>query len=498
MSIIKKVRNLLEPGEGLYQRTVRSGAWVSAIRIVSRGISIIRLIILARVLTPHDFGLMGIALLVMAALATFTETGFEVALVQSKKEIEEYLNVTWTVSVLRGLVLFVVLFFTARYVAVFFNAPEAATVVRAIGISILLQGFTNIGVVYFQKELKFNKQFVYQLSGTLADFVVSVSAALILKSVWALVFGLLASSTVRLIVSYLIHPYRPCLTSHLGKAKELFSFGKWILGSSILVFLVFQGDDIFVGKLLGVTLLSFYQMAYRFSNAPATEITHAISQVTFPAYSKLQDKLPSLREAYLKTLQLTAFISIPLAGGIFILAPEFTQIFLTQKWMPMVPVLQVLVLAGLLNSIGATAGSIVQGVGTPQINTKWQLIRFLVLAAFIYPLSIQWGIMGTSVAVVLSLTVSTVAMSFIVVKITQCRMKNFSKLIALPLIDTAIMVLLIFGLRTMLGTIGIGQFILLVIVGILGYFGMTYIQDRFYNYGMCSLIKESLSAFKAR
>ncbi|GAI54637.1 unnamed protein product, partial [marine sediment metagenome] len=196
-------------------------------------------------------------------------------------------------------------------------------------------GFVNIGVLYFQKELEFNKQFIYRASGTLADFVVAVAAVLILKSVWALVFGLLAGNFVRLIVSYLVHPYRPHFKLDLAKTKELFGFGKWILGSSILVFLITQGDDIFVGKLLGITFLGFYQMAYRISNAPATEITHVISQVTFPAYSKLQDNLPGLREGYLKTLQLTAFISIPLAGGIFILAPEFTTIFLGDKWMPM-------------------------------------------------------------------------------------------------------------------------------------------------------------------
>jgi len=496
LTIMKRVKNLLGPGEGLYQRTVRSGAWILALRMTGRGFSLITLVILARVLVPNDFGLMGIALLAMLTVETFSQAGYEQALIQKKENIQDYLNAAWTALVLRGLVLCVVLFFAAPYIAIFFNAPAAAPIIKVIGIASLLQGFTNIGVIYFQKGLEFNKQFFYWMSGTLASVIVAIPAALILRSVWALVFGLLAMNMVRLIVSYLIHPYRPRLSSDLGKVKELFAFGKWILGSSILVFLVFQGDDIFVGKLLGVALLGFYQVAYRFSNAPATEITHVISQVTFPAYSKLQDNLPSLRKAYLKTLQLTTFISIPLAGGIFILAPEFTQMFLGEKWMPMVPALQVLVLAGLLNSIGATAGSVFQAVGKPQINTKWQLIRLFVLAASIYPLSIQWGILGTSVSVVLSLLVSTVAFSSMVVKITQCGMKNYSKLIALPLINAIIMVLFIFGLKSTLNTVGMWQFFLLVIGGISVYFGITYLLDRFFNYGIRSLIKESLISLK--
>ncbi|MCD6270366.1 oligosaccharide flippase family protein, partial [bacterium] len=280
MKIKRVVNNLMEPGKTLSQRVVKGGFWVFLLRIVNRGFSLIRLVILARILSPNDFGLMGIALLTMATLDTFSQTGFQQALVQKKEDIKSYLDSAWTVLILRGFILFAILFFIAPYAAIFFDAPEAKSIIQVIGFAVLLQAFTNIGVIYFQKELEFNKQFIYQLSGTLADFIVAISAVLILKNVWALVLGLLAGSFARFVVSYLIHPYRPHLSFDLGRAKELFGFGKWVLGSSILVFLITQGDDIFVGKLLGVAALGFYQMAYRISNMPATEITHVISQVT--------------------------------------------------------------------------------------------------------------------------------------------------------------------------------------------------------------------------
>jgi len=315
--IKKIVNNLITPGETLSQKVVKGGFWVFFLRIVNRGFSLIRLIILARILSPSDFGLMGIALLTMSTLETFSQTGFQQALIQKKEDIESYLNSAWTVLIFRGLILFVILYLIAPYAALFFNVPEARPIIRVIGFSILFQAFTNIGVIYFKKELEFRKQFIYQFTGTLADFIVAVSAVLILKNVWALVLGLLAGNIVRCFVSYLIHPYRPHLSKDLVKAKELFGFGKWIMGSSILIFLVTQGDDIFVGKLLGTTALGFYQLAYRISNMPATEITHVISQVTFPAYSKLQDNIPKLREAYIKVLQVTTFLSFPIAGLIF-------------------------------------------------------------------------------------------------------------------------------------------------------------------------------------
>jgi O-antigen/teichoic acid export membrane protein len=117
---------------------------------------------------------------------------------------------------------------------------------------------------------------------------VSITLAFTLRNVWALVWGGLAASFVRLFMSYLIHPYRPRLSLARKELQELFGFGKWLLGSGVLVFLVTQGDDLFVGKVLGPAALGLYQMAYLISNLPATEISRTMAQVAFPAYSKLQ------------------------------------------------------------------------------------------------------------------------------------------------------------------------------------------------------------------
>lgn len=403
----------------LKQKAIKGGFWVFAVRIVSRAFSFLRLVILARLLVPEDFGLMGIALLSLATLETFSETGFQQALIQKKKNIKEYLNPAWTIQILRGMTLFIILFLLAPYAAVFFNAPLAKPIIQIISLSLLVQAFTNIGIVYFQKDLEFNKQFLYELGGTLTDFLVAISAALILRSVWALVIGFLAGSAVRLVVSYLIHPWRPRLDFDLIKAKELFGFGKWILGSSVLIFLVTQGDDILVGRFLGVVALGFYQMAYKISNLPATEITHVISQVTFPAYSKLQGNLSRLRGAYLKVLRATVLTTFPLAVLIFVFAFPLTKIFLGEKWLPIVPAMQILVFAGFLRAMGATTGPVFQAVGKPKIETRWQVVRLLVLAVFIYPLTIKWGIAGTSMVVLLSNLVSTLGFGFEAMRIIK-------------------------------------------------------------------------------
>lgn len=485
--------------ESLSSRAVKGGFWVFSLRIIQLIFQIIKLIILARILNPYDFGLMGIALLTIAVLETFSQTGFQSALIQKKKDIKSYLDVAWTILALRGFILFAILYLIAPSIAVFFRVPEARLIIQIIGISVLFQALTNIGVIYFQKELEFSKEFFYQGSGTLADFIVAVSAAIILKNVWALVFGLLVGKVVRCIVSYLIHPYRPRFHLNLEKIKELFSFGKWVLGSSILVFLLTQGDDAFVGRILGATMLGFYQMAYRISNIPATEITHVISQVTFPVYSKLQDNVSKLREAYLRVLQVTTFLSFPIAGLIFVFASDFTKIFLGDKWMSMVPAMQTLVLWGIIRSVGATTGPIFYSIGRPKVAAKLQFIQLSLLIISIYPLTTRIGILGTSLSVVFAAFITNILGACIVVRVTRCRMQDFSRIISIPLINTAIAILFILAIkRYWITSVELPGLMLLTIFAFAIYISMTYLFDKFLNYKAMSMVKNSALVFIKR
>ncbi len=146
-------KNDLHRPESLSKRVVRGGIWVFALRIVNRGLGFIRTIILARLLAPHDFGLFGIALLAIATLETFSQTGFQAALVQKKKNVEPYLDTAWTISAIRGIILFLILFSSAPLIANFFDSAQATLIIKVIAVSTLLSGFRNIGIIFFKKEL---------------------------------------------------------------------------------------------------------------------------------------------------------------------------------------------------------------------------------------------------------------------------------------------------------------------------------------------------------
>jgi O-antigen/teichoic acid export membrane protein len=486
--------------QDIKQRAIKGGFWVFTLRIADQTLALIRLVILARLLSPNDFGLMGIAVVTMGTVDTFSQTGFEIALIQRKRDTERYLDTAWTVGILRSVAIFATLYLIAPLASRFFNSPGSLNLIRAIGAALLFRGFANIGAVYFRKELEFNKQFIYIFSGRVADFTVAVAAAFTLRNAWVLVLAFLASDAVKLVVSYIMHPYRPRLRLDRAEAAELFGFGKWILGSGVITFLLMQGDKAFVGRFVGSTMLGFYQIAYRISNLPATEIAHVISRVTVPAYSKVQDSVARLREGYLKVVQVTAFASVPIAGVVFFLAHDITTVLLGEKWLPAVTAMRALALWGAIRSLTSTTEPVFVSVGKPRLLTKYMFLQISLLAALIYPFSNRWGILGTSVAVAAAGLISSWFFFNGARVITECRSRRLASLILVPVAAAAvggIPALALRPVRPLAGLVAI-DLVLVVAIYALTYLAATWLLGKLVGYDVRPVVREIIQALKIR
>jgi O-antigen/teichoic acid export membrane protein len=491
-TIFSGIFNKLRKPEGsLTGRAFAGSFWLFALRGAYEVFYLIRIVIIARILAPRDFGLLGIALLVVGTVETFSTTGFHDALIQRKETSKAELDIAWSLMIIRGAVLFLILYFSAPLAAGFFREPNSVLIIRVIAFTSLLQGFNNVGIVLFRKELEFYKQFLYQFVGVVADFVVSVSLAFILRNVWALVFGLVVGQLARCAMSYVLCSYRPSFRLQRKRARELFHFGKWVLGSTILLFLILQGDGFFVGKFLGVTLLGLYQMANRISNTPATELTHIISQVAFPVYAKLQDESVRLREAYLRIIQLIAFLSFPLAAFIFSLSPDFTKIFLGEKWMPMVPAMKVLAVAGLFRALGATGGPVFYGLGKPKLDTQINALRLVVMATLLYPLSIRWGIVGTAAAVLCSVVLATLGFFALSQRLTSCRARDYIRVFLFPVVGGFAVMVAIKGCQA-IGSHGIMGFSLAALTGLIVYLALALVWEKRFDYQISFFLRKGM------
>ena len=359
------------------------------------------LIILARLLEPRDFGLLGIALITLTATQQFSKIGLDTALIQKvERNIDAYLDTTWCLEASRGIIIAVVLFAAAPWVAAFFSEPAATSLIRVIAIGPLLLGLQNPGIVYFRKDIEFHKEFLYHVSGGLAQFLVGVGYALYSPTVWALIFAFIAGDILRFALSYVIHPYRPRPRFNRSHAMELIQYGKWITAGSIIYFLYRQGDDAFVGWYLSATSLGFYQYAYQIADTPSTEVAEIITKVSFPAYAQLQTNQAQLQQAILSTTRVTAFVTMPMAFGIALIAPSFVTAILGPSWSPMILTMQLLAFYGLCHAITRNFGSIWKAIDRPDLIAKLGAVRVVCIAILIWPATAAWGIEGTALVVV--------------------------------------------------------------------------------------------------
>lgn len=426
MSIRKKREASGQPPKTFTERVVGSLSWTFVGRIAGRSLQLIKFIVLARLLTPEDFGLFGIAMLALALMETFSSTVFEKALIQRQDNVSGFLNVAWTVQISRGVIFASVLFLSAPYIAGFFQESQAVPILRMLCLIEIAKGSKNIGIVYFQKNLEFRKQAIYEVFGHFIGLVTGVILALQTRSVWALVWASLAAEFSRTILSYFLHPYRPSLSMNWNQVSQLFQFGKWLLGGSIVGLLAQKADRFILGRLLGAAALGFYNMADQIGGMLPTEFTHMTNVVMMPAYAKVQNEKTRLGRGFLQFFEVTLIIVGPLCAFIFIAAPEIVLALLGDAWQEMIAPLKILVIGGYLRSVLGTSAPLFLGTGYPSLNFWKSLIRATVTLALLYPLTINFGISGTAWAAVLGVAALS-PLCFFTVKITKVSLSSLIK-----------------------------------------------------------------------
>lgn len=434
--------------ENLKLKVIRSGFWSLGSNWLSRGLGIIKMIILARLLLPLDFGILGLAILSINILNVFSETGIESALIQRQKIGKAELDTAWTIKIIRGLILFVLLFMCAGWFASYFDNASLKPILKVMAVVFLLEGCTNIGIVFFQKELEFKKKAILLLSADFAAFTAAILLAFWLRNVWALVLGSIVWATVKCLGSFRIHLYRPRIRWDWPVAKGLLNFGKHIFWITLMTFVVTSGDDAMVGKLLGLTILGFYTMAYNIANFPVASLAGIVGKISFPAYSILQNEPERLKEAFGKVFEAVMIILLPLTGLIFLLAQDFTAVCLGEKWLPMVPALKILCLFGLFRGLTNVFAALHLAVNRPNIQSRNKTIEMVAFLVLVYPLALKWGLVGVSWGVTIVYGISALINTIDTSRLLRPLWTIMANALVFPLVVLAILIAIFWGIRS--------------------------------------------------
>jgi O-antigen/teichoic acid export membrane protein len=471
----------------LTEKAISGAGWNYANKFLSRALRVLKLIVLARLLSPDDFGLFGIVTATLIALRQFSSTGINLSLVQNQRNTRSYLDAAWTVEIIRGCAAALLLYLAAPPIGAFFDEPRVVPLLRVMSLCFIADGFKNVGVIYFQKELQFHRQFVFNVASVAAAFCAGVFFALKYRSVWALVFAELTEVSVRFVLSYVMHPYRPVLRLDFVRMKKLLNFGKWVLATNITIYVGGQLDNVMVGKFLGAAALGYYAMAFNISMLSIRDVTYVLSEIAFPSYAKLQGDRERLKKSFGRVFQLSTFMSLPACVGLALVAPVLVDVVLGDKWHGAVLPLQILMFGQLLKSIASTGSPLFVGTGKPDYEFHMQIVRAIGLAVFVYPLMKAFGVPGVAMAVVASAVLMLVQFFISVSRTDLASTASLALKLAPVLCGTALMSLFVLALMSAVdfrsGGTAVAALKLAgtVSVGALFYLAATLLIGRFFS-----------------
>ena len=416
------------------------------VRILLHALSFVQLIVLARLLRPQDFGLFGVATIVVDALQSLTGLEFSSALIQKSGRIDDHLNTVWTIQVARGLVVAVAMVTCAPFAARFFNAPQAIAILSVMALGPVLGGFSNIGCVFFRRELAFQKEFLLQAGAGLGALAVSIPCALVFRNAWALVAWSVSKALFRLLASYVLHPWRPRLEFRWERARELLPFAGRAMAANVMNVVILQADSALIGRLLGTQLLGFYRMAQRVSKSVATEIASLLGTVTFPGYARLQDDRDALRATWLRTVNGVTLVTAPFSAGLIVVAPELVTHVLGAQWYTIVPLLRVLAVFAFIITLG-NFSPLFCSLGEMRTFVRLRAARMLVVLALMYPLVKQLGAMGAALATLAGILVPLPWATATALRLLECRFTVFLRAILPGMTGALLMALTVYAAR---------------------------------------------------
>jgi O-antigen/teichoic acid export membrane protein len=463
----------------LRKKAVQGIKWAIITTIIIRVTTFATKIFLARILLPADFGLVSISILVIDSIGLFREMGLSEALIYKKNDDNHTAaNSMFFILPIIATVLFLIVYMTAPFAALFFDNQSVEPVVRILSFTLVLQSFGSVQSTLLQKELEFKKKMLSDALPKIGYAIITISLASLGYGVWSLVYGQILSTIIMVVLLWIVSDWVPTLKFDKKVALELFDYGKHVFASGILVFVISNIDYLVVGKMIGVEALGLYTIAFNISNLPASQITSLTGTVTFPMYSKLQDNLSELKRVYISILKYVSILSFPLALGIFAVSKDFIGLILGDKWLPAVPPLQIMCLLGLIDSIAATCVPVLKATGNPKIFKNVLFVRLGLIAIIVIPLTFTYGIFGTALAITIPALVTALIQIYKTKKILNQSIFSLLHVLILPFINSVIMMFLVLYLRSNLHIISFLQLISLILSGIVVYIFLTLLTDK--------------------
>lgn len=393
----------MEPQSSLKKKTIGGLIWSFVDLIGNQGIQFLIQIILARLLLPEHFGLIGMILVFIALSNSLVDSGFTQALIRERHASQTDYSTVFYFNLFVSFVIYLILFMAAPAISRFFDEPQLVALVRVLSIGIVINAFAVIPKAMFAKEVNFKTQAKINLSSSILSGLFAVGLALAGYGVWSLVLRQLSMNAIQSLLFTLTKKWLPSLVFSIASFKRLFGFGWKLLVSGMIDTFYTNVYFLIIGKQYSAAQLGYYTNASRFSEIVSQNLAATILRVTYPVLSSIQDEHERLKQSYKNITKLAAFFIFPVMVGMAAIGEPLVLLVFGEKWLLMVPYFQLLSIAGMLYPILALDLSILQVKGRSDLYLYLEIINKLSLTILLFlAVWLELGVIGLIGAAILN------------------------------------------------------------------------------------------------
>ncbi len=380
-----------EPREPLARRVLKGGLWFFGSQALSKLVRIGTMLILAALLSPREYGLIGLSAVIITTGQIVNEFGIWQAVVHRRDPDERFLSTAFTANVLGGFVMTAVFFFAAPWVAQAYGEPEMTSLLRVMGLAFISDAITYVPGGLLQKQLRFKSVALPDIVGALGAGVVTIALLLLGFGVLSYAVGFVVNTVARCALILKKVRWRPKLQMTGIYLKEISSYARHILGADLARHVSSNVDYFIVGFVLGAGPLGFYALAFNLANYPVSNFAQELSHLMFPTFATLREDLEHAKRIYLKTIQTMAALVVPVLVVLALLASPLVVGLLGEEWQPAVFVLQVMVVAGIFRAIAFPSSDMLRALGFQSVPFKINILEGLAITGALL-LVAAWGI----------------------------------------------------------------------------------------------------------
>ena len=369
-----------------------------------RVLSLVSGVILARLLDPIDFGLVALAQIVLNVVGMTAPLGLGAALIQRPTERAASAFHVFLVSVVSGSGFFLATFLSAEVLSGLLGNTHLTPILQWMSVSILIRAIARTPEALMEKDMLFTRLSLIMVVAEVTYIAVAISMAVAGAGVWSLVYAILLQAIVQASMSWMMCQDKTWLKLvpwDWSLLRQLFRYGMKSVASRAVYFFYSNADNFIVGKMLGPQVLGYYSKAFDLTSKTVDNVHRAVGVVLFPSYSKIQSEVKRLTNAYLKSLKMLSLLTVPMAVGILILAPEIVGGLLGKKWLPMIPIIEVLALMSIVKPLSSTTSALFQSTGHPGYNFRAGIVVTVLMIPGIF-LLLPSGAVGVALAVFIS------------------------------------------------------------------------------------------------